>query len=110
MELPPCSLCWYQRIFMFPLAIVLLVGLLSSDLRCTRYALPLAIGGWLLAAYHVLLHTGIIPEAAAPCSQGVSCTEVDFELFGLLSIPVMALIAFTAIGAGLLLAIRRNSR
>ena len=106
MELPPCSLCWYQRTFMFPLAIVLLVGVLTSDPRCTRYALPLAVGGWLLAVYHLLLQIGLISQSAAPCSQGVSCTEIQFELFGFASIPVLSLIAFSAVTTGLLLVMR----
>ena len=110
MELAPCSLCWYQRTFMFPLAVVLLVGVFSSDRRCTRYALPLAVGGWLLAVYHLLLEIGVIAESAAPCSQGVSCTEVQFELFGFASIPVLSLVAFSAIAAGLLLVMTRYSR
>ncbi len=109
MELPPCSLCWYQRTFMFPLAVVLLVGVLASDRRCTRYALPLAAGGWLLAAYPLLLQIGVFSQAAAPCSQGVSCTEVQFELFGFASIPVLSLAAFSAIVAGLLLVKTRYS-
>jgi disulfide bond formation protein DsbB len=109
MELAPCSLCWYQRAFMFPLAIVLFVGVLAADRGCTRYALPLAVGGWLTALYHVLLQVGVLPEAAAPCRQGVSCTEVDFALLGFASIPVLALVAFSGITAGLLL-VRRNSR
>jgi disulfide bond formation protein DsbB len=108
MELPPCSLCWYQRVFMFPLAVVLLVGVLTDDPRCTRYALPLAAAGWLVAAYHVLLQAGVIPEGAAPCQRGVSCAEVDFALFGVLSIPVLALVAFTALVAGLWM-VRRSS-
>lgn len=110
MELPPCSLCWYQRTFMFPLAIVLLVGVLTGDHRCTRYALPLAVGGWLLAAYHLLLQIGVISQDAAPCSQGVSCTEVQLELLGFASIPVLSLVAFSAIAAGLLLVMKRYSR
>jgi disulfide bond formation protein DsbB len=109
MELAPCSLCWYQRTFMFPLAIVLFVGVLTADGRCTRYALPLAIGGGLFALYHVLLQVGILSESAAPCQQGVSCTEVEFELLGFASIPVLALVAFSAITAGLLL-VKRDSR
>jgi disulfide bond formation protein DsbB len=110
MELPPCTLCWYQRTFMFPLAIVLLVGVLTSDRRCVSYALPLAAGGWLLAAYHVLLHAGVISESAAPCQQGVSCTEIQLELLGFASIPVLSLVAFTAVGAGLVFLKLRSSR
>ena len=102
MELPPCSLCWYQRIFMFPLAIVLGVGAFFADLRSIRYALPLAVGGWLFAGYHVLLHGGIISESMAPCQQGVSCAEIQFELFGFVSIPVLSFLGFSAVVAGLL--------
>jgi disulfide bond formation protein DsbB len=102
MELPPCSLCWYQRVFMFPLAIVLGVGAFASDLRAVRYALPLAVGGWLFAGYHVLLHSGVISESMAPCQQGVSCAKIQFELFGLLSIPLLSLLGFSAVVAGLL--------
>ena len=108
MELPPCSLCWYQRCFMFPLALVLLVGVLRSDKQSIVYALPLTIGGWLLAAYHILVHTGIIPESATPCQQGVSCSEVQFELFGFASIPMLSLTSFTGIALLLLLAKRNN--
>jgi len=101
MELAPCSLCWYQRIFMFPLAVVLFVGAMGSDVRCVRYALPLAVIGWAVAAYHVLVHAGIIPESAAPCRAGVSCADIQFELFGFASIPVLSLAAFSALVAGL---------
>lgn len=110
MELPPCTLCWYQRIFMFPLAIVLTVGALTADPGCRRYALPLAIGGWLIAVYHVLLQVGVVPEAAAPCQQGVSCTEVQFALFGFASIPALSLFAFSAITVGLCVLETRYSR
>lgn len=101
MALPPCTLCWYQRTFMFPLAIVLLVGALAADRGCLRYALPLAVGGWLIAAYHVLLQVGVVPASVTPCREGVSCTEVQFALFGSVSIPVLSLLAFSAITAGL---------
>jgi disulfide bond formation protein DsbB len=51
MKLPPCSLCWYQRVFMFPLAIILLLGLFPLDVKVVRYALPLALGGALVHEY-----------------------------------------------------------
>ena len=68
----PCSLCWYQRIFMYPLVVILLVGLLPLDRRVTRYALPLAILGWMTALYHMLMYVGIIPESLQPCGSGPS--------------------------------------
>jgi len=107
MQLPPCSLCWYQRICMFPLALVLLRGLLPYDPGVGRYALPLALGGVGFAVWHTLLYIGVLPEAAAPCSQGVPCGQPTFALFGVFSIPVLSLLAFVTV-AGLLLVQRRK--
>ncbi|HYD95938.1 MAG TPA: disulfide bond formation protein B [Noviherbaspirillum sp.] len=93
----PCVLCWYQRIFMFPLVFVLAAGLFPLDPRLVRYALPLAAAGWLVALFHTLLVAGIVPERASPCSQGVPCSQVQLELFGFLTIPLMSLAAFSVI-------------
>lgn len=109
MELPPCSLCWYQRIFMFPLPIILLRGLFPFDLNVVRYALPLALCGWALAAYHTLLQIGIVPESAAPCQGGVPCSSSYLKLFGFMSIPILSLLAFSGIVTLLVLA-RRASK
>ena len=97
MELIPCVLCWYQRISLFPLAIILLIGLFPLDKKVVNYALPLAIIGLLFTVYHCLLFFGVIPENLQPCSQGVSCTDDNMELFGFLPIPLLALIAFLMI-------------
>jgi len=107
MELPPCALCWYQRVFMFPLVIILLVGLFPFDKSIIKYALPLAIAGWGFAFYHYLLYSGFIPESIQPCSQGVSCSETYLDLFGFLTIPMLSLISFSII-IGLLLILRRR--
>ncbi len=96
MDFAPCPLCWYQRIFMYPLVIVLMVGLFPLDPKVVRYALPLTLGGWGVALYHTLLYEGFIPESAAPCSKGVSCSAEYIEIFGFLSIPMMSFLAFTA--------------
>ena len=103
----PCALCWYQRIFMFPLAIIFLAGLFPVDKNIVKYALPLAAAGWLVALYHTLLHSGVIPESLAPCRQGVSCTEVYIDLFGFITIPMLSLMAFSSIIA-LLVVLRRR--
>ena len=107
MELAPCALCWYQRVFMFPLVIILLVGLFPFDKSIIKYALPLAIAGWGFAFYHYLLYSGFIPESIQPCSQGVSCSETSLDLFGFLTIPMLSLISFS-ITIGLLLILRRR--
>lgn len=107
MDFAPCSLCWYQRIFMYPLVLVLLVGLLPFDPKVVRFSLPLASGGWLVALYHTLLYEGIISESLAPCSQGVSCSEAYIELLGFLSIPMLSLLTFTAMVLSLLVLRKR---
>lgn len=99
----PCVLCWYQRIAMFPLVLVLAAGLFPFDPRVVRYALPLAVAGWLLAAFHLALVAGWIPESIRPCQQGVPCSEVQVVWFGFVTIPLLSLSAFGII-AGLLLA------
>jgi disulfide bond formation protein DsbB len=96
-KVPTCSLCWYQRIFMFPLAFILPVGLFPFDPRIVRYALPLAAIGWLIASWHVLLVEGVIPADAAPCSQGVPCSETYVRWLGFVTIPLMAWLAFSFI-------------
>jgi len=110
MELPPCSLCWAQRIFMFPLAIILLVGLFPFDPGVVRYALPLSATGSVIALYHLLLQVGVIPESAAPCRQGVSCADAQLEVLGFLSIPMLSLIVFASVTGLLLLLWRRQSQ
>ena len=109
MGIEPCSLCWYQRIFMYPLVVILLIGMFPLDLRVVRYALPLAVLGWAVAVYHYLLYTGYIPENMQPCSEGVSCTDIDLELLGFITIPMLSILSYTAIIA-LLLGFRKWSR
>lgn len=105
----PCNLCWFQRAFMFPLAIVLGVASLRADTSIWRYALPLAVGGLLVAGFHSLLYLGVIPERITPCSQGVSCTSADMTILGGLPLPLLALAAFGAIAVLLLMARTRTS-
>ena len=97
MHLPPCVLCWYQRIFMFPLALILPIGLFPYDRKVVHYALPLAVLGWLFAVFHQLLISGVIPERIRPCTRGVPCTEKVIEWFGFVTIPLLSVVAFSTI-------------
>lgn len=110
MQLPPCVLCWYQRIAMFPLVLILPVGLFPLDRKVIRYALPLASVGWCFAAFHVLLVAGVIPESIKPCTQGVPCSQTVIQWFGFLTIPLLAALAFSAIVAALALTHYRSSK
>lgn len=95
MKLPPCDLCWYQRIFMFPLVAILWVGFSLEDKKIHLYALPLIIMGWLIAAYHNLLYYKWISPTLSPCTSGVSCTERQLDLLGFISIPLMSFFGFS---------------
>lgn len=107
----PCVLCWYQRIFLFPLVLILAAGLFPVfDRSVIKFALPLAIAGGLTALYHTLLYAGVIPENIQPCTQGVSCTENYFELFGFISIPMLSFFAFLTIVILLFILKRRTSK
>ena len=109
LDYTPCVLCWYQRICLFPLVLILAVGLFPFDKSVVKYAFPLAIAGGLTALYHTLLYGGVIPANLQPCSQGVSCTEKYIELFGIVSIPMLSFFAFSTIIALLLILKRRTS-
>ncbi len=109
MRLPPCVLCWYQRICMYPLVPIATIGLLSGDRAVTRYVWPLAAAGLAIAVHHNLLYYGVIPDSITPCTQGVSCTSRQIEWFGLITIPLLSLTAFAMIVASLV-ALHRGSK
>lgn len=95
MMLPPCSLCWAQRICVFPLSLILAVGFIKKDHNVFWYAAPLAATGWIISLYHNLLYFKIIPQAIKLCSSGVSCTSKQIEYLGFITIPLMALTSLT---------------
>ena len=104
----PCMLCWYQRIAMYPLVVILAVGILRKESKIYQYVLPFTIVGGLIALYHVLLYYKVFPEAESSCRAGVSCTTEYIEWFGFITIPLLSLLAFTFITACMLVLIRRN--
>ena len=110
MQVPVCVLCWYQRIAMYPLVLVLPFGLFPYDPKVARYAGPLVALGWVLALFHVLLVAGIIPKSAQPCVQGIPCSETHVALFGFLNIPIMSLLVFTLLGILLFLSHSQKAR
>ena len=109
MGLEPCVLCWWQRIFIYPLAVLFLVGLLRFDRSVVLYTLPLAVIGLGFAIYHYLLYSGFIPESLQPCSETLSCAEVNLELMGFITIPLLSIFAYSAIIALLLILRKRFS-
>ena len=107
--LPICSMCWYQRIFMFPLAVILPFGLFPDlDRRLVRAGLALAVIGLLLALYHQGIVSGIVPERIQPCRQGIPCSETVATWFGFITIPLLSIAAFTTLVALLGAALYRS--
>jgi disulfide bond formation protein DsbB len=102
MGLPPCTLCWYQRICLYPLVVILAVGIAQRDERAVVYALPFPWAGLGFGVYHNLLYYGVIPETLSPCTEGVSCTTRQIEWLGFITIPLMALASFAVILACLM--------
>ena len=102
MGLPPCVLCWYQRVAMYPLVPVIATGIVARDRRVRAYALPLCLAGLAVSVYHNLLYYGVVPETLTPCSEGASCTERQIEWLGFVTIPLMGLASFVAVSLCLL--------
>lgn len=92
----PCTLCWYQRILMYPLSVLIAVGILRRDNGLLLYALPFSVVGAGVSLYHYLLiKTDWFPPP--PCRAGVPCTVDYIDFFGFINIPFLALTAFLTI-------------
>ena len=97
LKFPPCILCWYQRICMYPIVGLLAIGIYFRDKYVYRSVLLLASIGILISLYHNLLYYKILPESVAPCTAGVSCTTKFIEYFGFVTIPFLSGTAFALI-------------
>lgn len=96
----PCSFCWYQRIALYPLVLLLPIGALARDRFAARYALPLTAAGAALALYNYLIQ--LYPAIEVACSTEVSCSVIDVAAFGWLTLPLMSLVTFAAVTVGVL--------
>jgi disulfide bond formation protein DsbB len=92
----PCALCWYQRIFMYPLVLITLVGIIRQDDYLPDYVLPLSVVGLAISIYHNLIQYGVIAESGA-CQVGVPCDALWVNYLGFITIPLMSLTAFIII-------------
>ncbi|RLA63787.1 MAG: disulfide bond formation protein B [Epsilonproteobacteria bacterium] len=108
MEFPPCVLCWYQRIAMYPLVILFMAGLFQPAKSTFPFTFPLVSTGWVIAVYHNLLHYEIVPESASPCLEGISCSTVYINWFGFITIPILSFISFSILLVTLFILRRRS--
>jgi disulfide bond formation protein DsbB len=93
----PCNLCWYQRIAMYPLAVILLIAAVRRDRGIRVYAVPLAAIGAGISTYHYLLERFPELESSTVCNPAIPCNFVWFEKLGFVTLPYMALSAFLLI-------------
>lgn len=109
MGVPVCKLCWYQRIALYPLVVILAFGLFPYEPRKLRTPAVFVACGWLIGLFQLLVIAGLIPENMQPCIQGIPCSDTHVALFGLLNIPMLSFLTFNFIGALLYFAHRTES-
>lgn len=102
----PCTLCWYQRILMYPLVLILGIASYKQDTSVTRYALPLSLIGTLVAGFHYLEQKVPWISSSAVCRSGVPCDVQYINWLGFITIPFLSLVAFATITV-LLIMVRR---
>jgi disulfide bond formation protein DsbB len=90
----PCNMCWYQRIFIYPLVFIFLTNLLYPDDKVFKYAIAIVVVGLLFSIYHNLLMFDIIPESAVPCTSGIPCSTEYIKWFGFINIPLLSLTTY----------------
>ncbi len=92
----PCTLCWYQRILMYPLTLITLVGVIEQDELLPYYVLPFSIIGMGVSGYHVLIQKGLF-STPGTCTVGIPCSLSYVNYLGFITIPVLAFTAFVLI-------------
>ena len=106
----PCTLCWYQRIFMYPLAFILGVAFYKNDNEVIKYVIPLSMTGMAISVYHTLLQKIPYLQQFEMCSNGVPCSSDYLNLFGFITIPMLAFVAFFIITLSSLIALRTKEK
>lgn len=93
----PCKYCWFQRILMYPLVIIMFIALKIKDKYVSRYVLPISGMGTLLAGYHYLTQLGWLPSTCVATGYSVGCAKIFVMTFGYITIPMMSFTAFLLI-------------
>jgi disulfide bond formation protein DsbB len=94
MDFVPCTMCWYQRIFMYPLVVIFLLNILYPKDNLFKYTISLVGIGLLFSIYHNMLLFGFIPESAVPCTAGIPCSTKYLDWFGFITIPLLSFTAY----------------
>ncbi|MGP4081814.1 disulfide oxidoreductase [Pseudalkalibacillus sp. R45] len=104
----PCEFCWYQRILMYPLAIILGIGWYIEDKKLPYYVLPFSVIGAGVSTFHYLHQKTEWFTQAVACTEGVPCSGVYINWLGFITIPFLALIAFLSISVIMITMLKKN--
>jgi len=104
----PCTLCWYQRILMYPLTIILGVAFYYGDRTVYKYGFPIAVIGMFFSFYHYSLQKLSFLQKFEMCTNGIPCSGEYLNLLGFITIPLLAFLAFTLIAISMYI-IRKNN-
>lgn len=104
----PCTLCWYQRILMYPLTILLGVAFYRDDREIYKYVLPFSVIGMIVSSYHYALQKIPGLDEFSACANGVPCSGQYINSFGFVTIPFLALLAFITITIMMLVLLRKK--
>lgn len=103
----PCKLCWYQRVFMYPVAVITGIALYVGDKKIFKYVIALAVVGLLIAVYHYLIQ--MFPENIQCGDETAACSARQAARFGFVTIPFMSGVAFVNIILLSLWGLRKSS-
>jgi disulfide bond formation protein DsbB len=93
----PCEMCWYQRILMYPLGILLGIFFYENDRKVYKYILPFSILGVIVSGYHYSLQKIPFLQKFEMCTSGIPCSGEYINWLGFITIPLLAFIAFSMI-------------
>lgn len=93
LKFPPCNLCWYQRIFAYPIFIISVIALVKKEYSIFKYTFVLSIIGGIIAFYHILYENNLVGHYGV-CGVGVDCATKYVEYFGFVTLPVLSFCSF----------------
>ncbi len=96
MKFPPCNLCWYQRLFIYPIALIILSGLYLDSKETNKFLTPFIFFGLIISVYHNLVYYKII-QIIVPCTESAPCMAQQLNYLGFVTIPLLSLLAFVAL-------------
>jgi disulfide bond formation protein DsbB len=97
LHMAPCSLCWYGRITMYPIALISAIALYNNKKDAQDYILPLSLLGFIISAYHLAVQAKWVGSYLCSTETTTSCSDVQLMYYGFLTIPMMGIIVYTTI-------------